>query len=419
MEIPKGYKQSEVGIIPEDWQTRNISSCCTIKARIGWQGLTKSEYLDNGDYLLITATDFENGFINWASCFYVSEERYLQDTNIQIQPGDVLISKDGTIGKVAFLPTIPKPGTLNSGVFVVRPKNGFKIDRTFLSLIFKSVWFKEFIDQLTAGSTIVHLYQKDFVKFNLVFPESFDEQKRIADALSDVDELIAALNQQIEKKRQIKEGAMQQLLTGKTRLPGFTEPWDYDVLGNNSNIFRGGSPRPIENYLTTSPDGVHWVKIGDVSTNAKYIETTQEKIISEGVKYSREVYAGDFLLSNSMSFGRPYILKINGCIHDGWLVIQDYQETFNIDFLYYILGSSQVNQQYKSMAAGSSVLNLNKDIVHRVVIPIPTIAEQIAIAQILSDMDEEIRQLEDERDKYMLVKQGMMQELLTGKTRLN
>jgi len=419
MEIPKGYKQSKVGIIPEDWQTRNISSCCTIKARIGWQGLTKSEYLDNGDYLLITATDFENGFINWASCFYVSEERYLQDTNIQIQPGDVLISKDGTIGKVAFLPTIPKPGTLNSGVFVVRPKNGFKIDRTFLSLIFKSVWFKEFIDQLTAGSTIVHLYQKDFVKFNLVFPESFDEQKRIADALSDVDELIAALNQQIEKKRQIKEGAMQQLLTGKTRLPGFNEPWDYDVLGNNSNIFRGGSPRPIENYLTTSPDGVHWVKIGDVSTNAKYIETTQEKIISEGVKYSREVYAGDFLLSNSMSFGRPYILKINGCIHDGWLVIQDYQETFNIDFLYYILGSSQVNQQYKSMAAGSSVLNLNKDIVHRVVIPIPTIAEQIAIAQILSDMDEEIRQLEAERDKYMLVKQGMMQELLTGKTRLN
>lgn len=419
MEISKGYKQSKVGIIPEDWQTRNISSCCTIKARIGWQGLTKSEYLDNGDYLLITATDFENGFINWASCFYVSEERYLQDTNIQIQPGDVLISKDGTIGKVAFLPTIPKPGTLNSGVFVVRPKNGFKIDRTFLSLIFKSVWFKEFIDQLTAGSTIVHLYQKDFVKFNLVFPESFDEQKRIADALSDVDELIAALNQQIEKKRQIKEGAMQQLLTGKTRLPGFNEPWDYDVLGNNSNIFRGGSPRPIENYLTTSPDGVHWVKIGDVSTNAKYIETTQEKIISEGVKYSREVYAGDFLLSNSMSFGRPYILKINGCIHDGWLVIQDYQETFNIDFLYYILGSSQVNQQYKSMAAGSSVLNLNKDIVHRVVIPIPTIAEQIAIAQILSDMDEEIRQLEAERDKYMLVKQGMMQELLTGKTRLN
>lgn len=418
MEIPQGYKQTEVGIIPQEWEIENINSCCSIKARIGWQGLTKSEYLDYGNYVLITATDFQNGFINWDTCHYVSEERYLQDPNIQIQPGDVLISKDGTIGKVAFLPSIPMQGTLNSGVFVVRPKVNFNIDRTFLSLIFKSNWFKDFIDQLTAGSTIVHLYQKDFVKFNLVFPKELEEQRRIVAAISEIDKLMAGLGEQIEKKRQIKEGAMQQLLTGKTRLSGFDQTWGKDFLGKNADIYRGGSPRPIENYITDSRNGINWVKIGDVSTDAKYIESTHEKIIPEGIRHSREVYAGDFLLSNSMSFGRPYILKIDGCIHDGWLVIQNYQDTFDTEFLYYILGSSQITQQYKAMAAGSSVLNLNKDIVQKVIVPIPPIDEQSAIAQILSDMDDEIHQLEAERDKYALIKQGMMQELLTGKTRL-
>jgi type I restriction enzyme S subunit len=134
---------------------------------------------------------------------------------------------------------------------------------------------------------------------------------------------------------------------------------------------------------------------------------------------SRKVYVGDFILSNSMSFGRPYILNIDGCIHDGWLVIQDYQETFDKDFLYYTLGSDDVFKQYISMAAGSSVKNLNKDKVANVVLSVPnTKSEQQAIASVLSSMDNEIAALEAKRKKYEAVKQGMMQQLLTGKIRL-
>ena len=416
VEMKSGYKMTEVGVIPEDWEVKNVSESCLIKARIGWQGLKKSEYMSSGDYLLITGTDFDNGQVNWKSCAYVSKARYEQDSNIKIRPQDILISKDGTIGKVAYLGMIPKAGTLNSGIFVIRA-NDRKIDQVFLSKIFMSFYFEEFLNRLVAGSTINHLYQKDFVKFCFPLPNS-EEQTAIATALSDVDSLISALTKKIEKKKAIKQGLMQQLLTGKKRLPGFCGDWIKKNVSSVSDIFRGGSPRPIENYIVKS-GGVNWIKIGDVDSSAKYIFRTNEQIIESGIQYSRFVHSCDLLLSNSMSFGRPYILKTEGCIHDGWLVIQNYDKYFDKEFLYYLLGSDEVLKQYKSLAAGSSVLNLNKDIVGKVVLYFPpSISEQTAIANILSDCDSEIAALEEKRDKYKEIKQGMMQQLLTGKIRL-
>ena len=416
VEMKSGYKMTEVGVIPEDWEVKNVSESCLIKARIGWQGLKKSEYMSSGDYLLITGTDFDNGQVNWKSCAYVSKARYEQDSNIKIRPQDILISKDGTIGKVAYLGMIPKAGTLNSGIFVIRA-NDRKIDQVFLSKIFMSFYFEEFLNRLVAGSTINHLYQKDFVKFCFPLPNS-EEQTAIATALSDVDSLISALTKKIEKKKAIKQGLMQQLLTGKKRLPGFCGDWIKKNVSSVSDIFRGGSPRPIENYIVKS-GGVNWIKIGDVDSSAKYIFRTNEQIIESGIQYSRFVHSGDLLLSNSMSFGRPYILKTEGCIHDGWLVIQNYGKYFDKEFLYYLLGSDEVLKQYKSLAAGSSVLNPNKDIVGKVVLYFPpSISEQTAISNILSDCDSEIAALEEKRDKYKEIKQGMMQQLLTGKIRL-
>ena len=417
--IETRFQDTKVGRIPVDWDATSIDKLCTLKARIGWQGLTTGEYLPQGDYILITGTDFKDGYIDWKNCCYVSKWRYDQDTNIQIKEGDVLISKDGTIGKVAFLNSIPGPGTLNSGVFVVRPKQEDIVNQAYLSWIFKSIWFKSFIDQLTAGSTINHLYQKDFVKFQLVYPKDKSEQTRIATALSNIDALISELGKLIEKKRAIKQGAMQQLLTGKKRLKGFSEPWVEIKLGEDATILRGGSPRPIEDYITDSQDGLNWIKIGDVKPDDKYFRKTAEKIKKEGLTKTRQVKKGDFILSNSMSFGRPYILDIDGCIHDGWLVIQDYQETYDMQFLYYVLCSDGVKDQYIAMAAGSSVQNLNKEKVANVILNAPaSLEEQSAIASVLSSMDEEISSLEAKREKYTSIKQGMMQQLLTGKIRL-
>jgi len=194
--------------------------------------------------------------------------------------------------------------------------------------------------------------------------------------------------------------------------------WENVELGKQADIYRGGSPRPIQTYLTQRNDGINWIKIGDVAPNAKYINATEERIIPEGATYSRHVSKGDFILSNSMSFGRPYILRIDGCIHDGWLTIQNYQKNFDTDFLYYLLGSEIIFEQYASMAAGSSVKNLTKEKVSKVVVYKPPLPEQRRIAAVLSDTDELIAMLEKLIAKKRAIKQGAMQELLTGKRRL-
>lgn len=195
--------------------------------------------------------------------------------------------------------------------------------------------------------------------------------------------------------------------------------WDVIKLGGRCQIYRGGSPRPIQDYLTTSDTGINWIKIGDVKVGEKYITSTEEKIISEGVSMSREVKQGDFILSNSMSFGRPYILKINGCIHDGWLVIQNYQTSYEAEYLYYLLSSELVFKQYKKLAAGSGVQNLNKDIVTEVVLPCPDKKEQGKIAAVLSSIDELISSLQKEITKKKNIKYGIMQSYVTGKRRID
>lgn len=194
--------------------------------------------------------------------------------------------------------------------------------------------------------------------------------------------------------------------------------WSVSDFGSKVKIYRGGSPRPIQDYLTQAQDGINWIKIGDVREGDKYITSTEEKIIPAGVARSRTVHAGDFILSNSMSFGRPYILNIDGCIHDGWLTIQKYEKTFSKNFLYYLLSSDSVYQQYISMAAGSSVKNLNKEKVSALVVAYPDIKEQERIADALSDIDSLIATLEKQIAKKKAIKQGVMQELLTGKRRL-
>lgn len=157
--------------------------------------------------------------------------------------------------------------------------------------------------------------------------------------------------------------------------------WSYERLGNICSIARGGSPRPIENYLTDAEDGLNWIKIGDTEQGGKYIYSTKEKIRPEGVSKTRYVHCGDFLLTNSMSFGRPYILKTDGCIHDGWLVIGDVEAVFIQDYLYYMLSSSIMYDLLSRLAAGSTVKNLKSDSVKSLIVPIPPRKEQDKISK--------------------------------------
>lgn len=158
--------------------------------------------------------------------------------------------------------------------------------------------------------------------------------------------------------------------------------WPQVKIGDVCIVERGGSPRPIGKYITNSKDGINWIKIGDTS-DSMYITSTAQKIIPEGMKKSRYVQPGDFLLSNSMSFGRPYILKIDGCIHDGWLVLRDKDDLFDKRFLYYYLSAPVTYQKFKSLAVGGVVNNLNSEMVRNVNVPIPSLNEQHQIALVL------------------------------------
>ena len=164
------------------------------------------------------------------------------------------------------------------------------------------------------------------------------------------------------------------------------DSWEWVRLGAVLEIARGGSPRPIQQYLTTEPDGINWIKIGDTDKGGKYIYKTKEKIRPEGVSKSRMVHSGDFLLTNSMSFGRPYILKTDGCIHDGWLVLSNRFGCYSVDFLYYILSSPFAYYQFCDSVSGAVVKNLNSDKVANALFPLPPHSEQVRIVQRIEEL---------------------------------
>jgi type I restriction enzyme, S subunit len=159
--------------------------------------------------------------------------------------------------------------------------------------------------------------------------------------------------------------------------------WPLVAMEDIFAIARGGSPRPIDSFLTDDPDGVNWVMISDATESGKYINSTKKRIREEGVKRSRVVQPGDFLLTNSMSFGRPYIMNISGCIHDGWLVLSPRNQNVSPDFFYHLLGSDFVYAEFVRRAAGVTVKNLNIDLVKGVQVPLPPMPEQRRIAEVL------------------------------------
>ncbi|MCT7848246.1 MAG: restriction endonuclease subunit S [Lactobacillus iners] len=167
--------------------------------------------------------------------------------------------------------------------------------------------------------------------------------------------------------------------------------WENIELGNICEVVRGGSPRPIIDYITDEPDGVNWLKIGDVKETDKFFTHANEKIKPSGIPKTREVKAGDLILSNSMSFGRAFITLIDGYIHDGWLRLRCDESRLDKEYLYYFLTSNLAQNQFKSIATGSVVNNLKSDTIKAIKIDLPTLVEQKRIAEVLSMFDDKIK----------------------------
>ena len=406
--VQEKYKQTEIGLIPNDWKILNLGKSSTLKARIGWQGLTTAEYLKTGECYLITGTDFKNGYIDWDNCVYVEKERYIQDKNIQVKIDDILVTKDGTIGKVAFIDKIIKQTTLNSGVFVIRPINK-KYNSRYLYYVLMSEYFIDFLNRLTAGSTISHLYQKDFVHFVMPLP-SLKEQDHIATALSNTDNWITNLENLLTKKRQIKQAALQELLKPK-------QGWANKTIRQVAKYRRGSFPQPygLDKWYDDY-NGMPFVQVYDVDDNKKLKSDTKRKISIEGAKFSVFVEKGSVILTIQGSIGRIAITQYDAYVDRTLLIFESFSVPFDKYFFVAII--FLLFEKEKEKAPGGIIKTITKEALSSFEISYPSIKEQTRIATILSDMDLEIEQLETKLEKAKKIKQGMMQELLTGKTRL-
>lgn len=269
-------------------------------------------------------------------------------------------------------------GNLNYSVTI---KSEYELNVRFLYHVL--LYFQKEIHNLCSFTGIPALNASELKKLEIPIPP-LPVQTEIVKILDALTALTSELTSELTLRRKQYEHYREKLLSeeelGKV---GF----EWKTLGDVAKIQRGASPRPISQYITDEPNGIPWIKIGDTSLDSKYIENTAQKITVEGAEKSRILKCGDFVMSNSMSYGRPYILKISGAIHDGWASISDFENILNSDFLYYYLSSDSVQSYWNGKINSSSVSNLNSDIIKSLPIPIPALHIQIEIAKTLDKFE--------------------------------
>ena len=330
----------------------------------------------------------------------------------EVHPGDLILSNSMSFGKPYIMAI---NGCIHDGWLLIRDTNKV-FDLKFLCQMLGIEQMLSQYKALAAGSTVNNLNKELVGNTNVKIP-NIKEQQQIGDYFANLDNLITLHQRKYDKLLNIKKSMLEKMFPKngsnipEIRFKGFTDPWEQRKLNELVIIERGGSPRPIDKFITNDANGLNWVKIGDAPQQGNYITKTAEKIIPEGLSKTREVHPGDLILSNSMSFGKPYIMAINGCIHDGWLLIRDTNKVFDLKFLCQMLGIEQMLSQYKALAAGSTVNNLNKELVGNTNVKIPNIKEQQQIGDYFANLDNLITLHQRELEKLQNIKKSMLEKM--------
>lgn len=324
----------------------------------------------------------EYGVSTRTTVSYVRED--LRNQLRYARPGDVIIAGVGEtvedVGKaVAWLGQ--GEVAVHDDSFLFRSE----LDPTYVSYYFQTSSFHAQKDQHVSRAKVKRLSSGGLSRVTIPVPPP-DVQRQIVQILDAMAELQAELKAELQARTRQYEHYRDSLLRP-------TEEVLWRPLGDCATIVRGASPRPIQAFITDSDDGIPWIKIGDVSASGKYITRTAERVTLDGAAKSRRVHPGDFVLSNSMSFGRPYICQIEGCIHDGWLAISDFKDFFVPDFLYHLLRSKPIQAELARRAGSGTVKNLNAEIVKSIVVPIPDLKVQAGLIAILDKFDAMVNDL--------------------------
>ena len=399
-----------------EWERLPLETMCSLITKGTTPTTLGFQYVDHGiNFIKIESID-PNKSIDCNKIAYISDECNKALKRSQLEANDILFSIAGALGVVTIVPSYLLPANTNQALAIIRVKPQYSLH--YLMNFLNSDLIQLKISKIKAGAAQPNISLSQLGNFQILMPDLFEQQK-IADCLSSVDELITLQARKIDALKSHKKGLMQQLFPAegetlpKLRFPEFRDAgeWEEKKLGDLSQILRGGSPRPIEDYLTSDVNGLNWLKIGDVDQSSKYITHTSEKVIMSALGKTREVNPGDLIMSNSMSFGRPYILKIKTCIHDGWIVVTNIVERIVVDYLYYLFLSPASKLYFLNNAAGAVVQNLNADIVKLLPVCLPSFEEQQKIADCLSSVDDLIALEARKIDALKSHKKGLMQQL--------
>jgi type I restriction enzyme, S subunit len=424
MSVKPGFKQTDVGVIPEDWHLRPIHAFAEIRGRVGWKGYTRKDLVPYGPYAIGAKHIDSSNRLDLSDPTYLSRSKYLESPEIMVRTGDILIVQRGTIGKLALVDGPIGEATINPSMVIIRTRNvcsGF-VTRYLLS--------HAGLNQILADTSMTGvpmISQKQIGSFLVPLPPTAAEQEAIAEALGDADVLIKSLEQLLAKKRHLKQGAMQELLTGRKRLPGFSDDWEertlFDLAGRNKDLFDDGDW--IESEHITDDKGIRLVQTGNIGVGT-FIERDDKKYIFETSFVSlrcKEIKQGDLLICRlAEPAGRACVLPNIGeakiITSVDVTIFRPPVSVANRVFLANLFSTNQWFRAVSDRSGGTTHKRISRRALGLLRITVPSVEEQTAIAAILSEMDAEIAALEAKLSKARHLKQGMMQQLLTGRIRL-
>lgn len=409
MELKAGYKQTEAGVIPWDWDAKPLQAVCAEKITYGI--VQCGPHIENG-VPYIRVSDMNSPELDVSGMLRTSPAIASSFSRSRVNEGDVVYALRGKLGEVRRVSSVVAGANLTQGTARIAPNK--QVDGSYLLWSLRSQSALRQVELEAKGSTFREITLANLRVIEIAVPPIL-EQQAIAEALSDADALIESLDQLITKKRQIKQGAMQELLTGKRRLPGFSGAWEIKRLGDLADMGSGGTP-PSSN--PNFYDGeIPWVAISDMTKGGKLIFSTERNLSNEGFSNcaAQMFPAGTVLYAMYASLGECSIASVPLCSSQAILGIR-VKANLSSEFLYYYLQS--IKPKVKTLGQQGTQANLNKRMVQDFSLQLPPVIEQNTIATVLSDMDAELASLESRLAKARQIKQGMMQELLTGRIRL-
>lgn len=442
MQTYEKYKDSGVewiGKVPEHWEIRRLKTDTFLKGRIGWNGLRSDEFKESSYAYLVTGQDFTGPNINWDKCYQIDKVRYDEDPFIQLQNGDILITKDGTIGKISKVSRMDKPACLNSGIFVMKQRSSHLYEQGYIYWLLTSNLLSEYNQYTSTGTTILHLYQNVFENMPLLIPTLL-EQQAISSYLdkkcADIDKVIATQQRRIELLQELKQSTITHAVThglnpnvkmkdsGVEWIGEVPEHWKVMKSSLMSSLIGSGTTPNTNNkdyYCENEEEGYNWLQTGDL--NNGLIISTLKKVTLKAVKECNLKFytTGSIVIAMyGATIGKVGILGFNTAVNQACCVLSKTDKIVS-KFVFYLFLSAKESLLISAIGGGQP--NISQEVIKKLKVVVPPLSEQRSIATYLDkkcvELDKSISKAQKEIDLLQEYKEALISEVVTGKRKVS